>query len=222
MSNMCLKCNMALEKFLVSYFSTQFQPPLLSHLSSKIWFKVLTQSLGPNPWFCPWFLSLSHNPFIGWHQILLSQPQNISPLHLLTSSTVTNLLLSHLGTYFYWCLLFPLYSKHSNQSDPLIIQIRWSVQFSHSVMSDSLWPHEPKHARPPCPSPTPGVYSNSCPLSHWCHPTISSSVVPFSSCLQSFPASGSFPMSQFTSGGQKLEFQLQDQSFQWIFRTDFF
>ena len=78
-----------------------------------------------------------------------------------------------------------------------------SVQFSHSVMSDYLRPHEPQHARPPCPSPTPGVYPNPCPLSRWCHPTISSSVIPFSSCLQSFPASGSFPMSQlFTSGGQ--------------------
>ena len=74
-----------------------------------------------------------------------------------------------------------------------------------SVASDSLWPHEPQHARPPCPSPTPRVYSNSCPLSQWCHPTISSSVVPFSSCLQSFPASGSFQMSQlFTSGGQNI------------------
>ena len=69
-----------------------------------------------------------------------------------------------------------------------------SVQFSHSVVSDSLWPHELQHTRPPCLSPTPGVYSNSCPLSQWCHPTISSSVVPFSSRLQSFPASGSFPM----------------------------
>ena len=75
-------------------------------------------------------------------------------------------------------------------------------QFSRSVMSDSLWPHEPQHTRPPWPSPTPGVYSNSCP-SQWCHPTISSSVVPFSSCLQSFPASGSFSVSQlFSSGGQ--------------------
>ena len=72
-----------------------------------------------------------------------------------------------------------------------------SVQFSHSVVSDSLRPHESKHARPPCPSPTPGVYSNSCPSSRWCHPTISSSIVPFSSCLQSFPASGSFPISRF-------------------------
>ena len=80
-----------------------------------------------------------------------------------------------------------------------------SVQFSRSVMSDSLRPHGLKHTRPPCPSPTPGVYPNSCPLSQWCHPTISSSVVPFSFHLQSFPASGSFPMSQFfTSGGQSI------------------
>jgi len=79
-----------------------------------------------------------------------------------------------------------------------------SVQFSHSVMSDFLRPHEPQHARPPCPSPTPGAHPNSCPLSRWCHPTISSSVVPFS-YLQSFPASGSFQMSQlFSSGGQSI------------------
>ena len=79
----------------------------------------------------------------------------------------------------------------------------YSVQFSHSVVSNSLWLHEPQQTRPPCPSPTPGIYSNSCPLSWWCHPTISSSVVPFSSCPQSFPASESFPMSQlFTWGGQ--------------------
>ena len=79
------------------------------------------------------------------------------------------------------------------------------VQFSLSVMSDSLWPHGLQHARPPCPSPTHGAYSNSCSLIRWCHPTISSSVVPFSSHLHSFPASGSFPMSQFiTSGGQSI------------------
>ena len=78
-----------------------------------------------------------------------------------------------------------------------------SIQFSHSVMSDSLWPHELQHTRPPCPSPTPGVYPNSCPLSQWCHPTISSFVIPFSSCPQSFPAWRSFQMGQlFTSGGQ--------------------
>ena len=80
-----------------------------------------------------------------------------------------------------------------------------SVQFSHSVVSDSLQPHESQHARPPCPSPTPGVYSNWCPLSRWCHPAISSSVVPFSSCPQSLPASGSFPMSQLLAwGGQSI------------------
>ena len=76
-----------------------------------------------------------------------------------------------------------------------------SVQFSHSVVSDSLRPHESQHARPPCPSPTPGVHSNSCPSRQWCHPAISSSVVPFSSCPQSLPASESFPMSQLFSWG---------------------
>ena len=96
-----------------------------------------------------------------------------------------------------------------------------SVQFSLSVMSDSLPPPWTHHTRPPCPSPTPGVYSNSCPLSRWCHPTISSSVVPFSSFPQSFPASGSFQMSQFSWGAKVLEFQLQDQSFQCIFMADF-
>ena len=80
-----------------------------------------------------------------------------------------------------------------------------SVQFSHSVVSDSLRPHGPQHARLPCPSPTPGVHPNPCPSSQWCHPTISSSVILFFSCLQSFPASGSFPMSHlFTSGGQSI------------------
>ena len=78
-------------------------------------------------------------------------------------------------------------------------------QLSCSVVSDSLWPHESQHARLPCPSPTPGVYSNSCPSSWWCHPAISSSVVHFSSCPQSLPVSGSFPMSQFfISGGQSI------------------
>ena len=80
-----------------------------------------------------------------------------------------------------------------------------SVQFSRSVVSNSFWPHGLQCSRLPCPSPTHGAYSNSCPLSRWCHPTISSSVVLFASCPQSFPASGSFPMSQFfTSGGQSI------------------
>ena len=85
-----------------------------------------------------------------------------------------------------------------------LVVCTFGVQFS-SIVSVSLWPYGLRHARPPCPSPAPRVYSNSCPLSRWCHPIISSSVVPFSSCLQSFPASGSFPMSQlFASGGQNI------------------
>ena len=84
-----------------------------------------------------------------------------------------------------------------------LILVNESVQFSCSVVSDSLQPREPQHTRPPCPSPTPRVHPNPCPLSRWCHPTISSTVVPFSSCPQSFPAPGSLQMSQlFTSGGQ--------------------
>ena len=86
-----------------------------------------------------------------------------------------------------------------------LTQLRRSVHFSRSVVSDSLRPHESQHVRPPCPSPTPGVHPNPYSLSRWCHPTISSSVVPYSSCPQSFPASGSFPMSQFfASGGQRI------------------
>ena len=97
-----------------------------------------------------------------------------------------------------------------------------SVQFSNSVVSNCLWPHGLQHARLPCPSPTPGAYSNSYPSSWWCHPTILSSVIPFSSCLQSFPASGSFPMSQFfASGGQRIGVSASASSLQWILRTDF-
>jgi len=122
-----------------------------------------------------------------------------------------------------WLLPFPMLSKEvrmwkikSQDANPRQLRGIWKewwqwaqtltssyTQFSCSVMSDSLQPHELQQARPPCPSPTPGACSNSCPLSRWCHPTISSSIVPFSSCLQSFPASGSSQMSHFlASGGQ--------------------
>ena len=102
------------------------------------------------------------------------------------------------------------------------------VQFSWSVVSDPLWPHEPQHAMPPCPSPTPEVYPNSCPLSRWCHPTISFSVIPFSSCPQSFPASGSFQMSQLSaSGGQSIDWSFSfnispSNEYSWLisFRID--
>ena len=86
-------------------------------------------------------------------------------------------------------------------------QVTLFSQFTHSVVSDSLQPHGLQHARLLCPSPTPGVYPNSCPLSRGCHPTISSSVVPFSSCPQSFPGSGSFPKSQLFASGAKIKFQ---------------
>ena len=102
----------------------------------------------------------------------------------------------------YW--VFPILTSYTtliHLSQPM----HQSVQFSCSVMSDSLRPHESQHARPPCPSPTPRGYSNSCPSSQWWHPAISSSVVPFSSCPQPLPASGSFPKSQlFTWGGQSV------------------
>ena len=97
-------------------------------------------------------------------------------------------------------ILLPFLFFRSNRFS--ITNAIW-IQFSHSVMSDSLQPHESQHARPPCPSPAPGVHWDSRPLSQWCHPTISSSIVLFSSCPQSFPASGSFQRSQFfASGGQ--------------------
>ena len=106
---------------------------------------------------------------------------------------------------------FWLYTQKSERRDPdryLCIYVNNSIsslQFSCSVGSDSLRPHEPQQARPPCPSPTPGAHSDSRPSGQWCHPAISSSVVPFSSCPQSVPGSGSFPMSQlFTSGGQSI------------------
>ena len=114
-------------------------------------------------------------------------------------------------------------SHHSLELTALVHYLtRCSVQFNRSVVSNPLQPHGLQHTRLPYPSPTPRVCSNSCPLSRWCHPSISSSVIPFSSFLQSFPVSGSFPMSQFfTSDGQILELQLQHQFFQWICRVDF-
>ena len=110
--------------------------------------------------------------------------------------------------WYYLKVIRNLYSKYLLMSFPRIsLKMKhfcgFQLQFSRSVVSDSLRPHESQHARPPCPSPTPGVYSNSFPSSRWCHPAISSSVVPFSSHPQSLPASGSFPMSQvFAWGGQ--------------------
>ena len=106
---------------------------------------------------------------------------------------------SIVDTFIFLCVQFDAL-EHKQIS---VIPWYHLVQFSCSVMSDSLWPHGLQHARLPCPLPTPGAYSNSCPLSWWCHLTIFPSVVPFSSYLQSFPASGSFPVSQFFASGDQ-------------------
>ena len=105
--------------------------------------------------------------------------------------------------------------------EPHLWVFTYTVHAVQSLSRGRLFrPHGLQHARPPCPSPTPGVYPNSCPLSRWCHPTISSSAIHFSSCFQSFPASGSFPMSQFfASGGQTIGVSASNQSFQWTPRT---
>ena len=116
-------------------------------------------------------------------------------------------------SWLYWCIYFQVRGAASGWYFHLKVTIiaffffeeLSSVQFSRSVVSDSLRPHEAQLTRPPCPSPTPRVHPNPCLSSQWCHPTISSSVVPFSSCPQYFPASGSFQMSQlFASGGQSI------------------
>ena len=99
-----------------------------------------------------------------------------------------------------WLISFYFLCKYCR-----LLLCSYHVVVSHSVVSDSLWPHVLQHTRFPCPSLSPGICSNSCPLSQWCHPTISSSIVPFYSCFQSFPTSGSFLMSQFfASGGQSI------------------
>ena len=142
-----------------------------------MWMSCSTISVLPN--FCP---SLS---FL------------IATNHLHHSYDFTSLFYFCSGTLLLTSLTF-LLSRNFQ-----VVSVICSVHFSRSVMSDSLQLNEPQHARPPCPSPTPGVHPNPCPLCRWCHPTISSSVVPFSSCPQSFPASGSFQMSQlFASGAQ--------------------
>ena len=115
-------------------------------------------------------------------------------MHYFSVQCLLIICLYSFGWDVYLCLIRNLYLLNT-----------FVLQFSHSIVSESLQPHELQHARPPCPSPTPRVHPNLCPSSQWCHPTISFSVVPFSSCPQSFPASGSFPMSQlFAWSGQSI------------------
>ena len=154
------------------------------------------------------------------HSLILLLAQKLSQNFEITLHLPWNIFKYLYGSHFSW--RWGKYFFSVPRLEPFETGVGDSVQFSCSVTSDSLWPHGLQHTRPPCPSPTPGVYPNACPSSWWCHPTISSSVIPFASCLQSFPASGSFPISLFfTSGGRSLEFQLQHQSFQWTFRTVF-
>ena len=144
---------------------------------------------------------------VGTESLSLNIPVSMY-LHTYKRNEWTNFMVKHTGfnltwstekvrkisrVYLIWYIVYTYYSA----------RVLRSVQFSRLVVSDSLWPHELQHTRPPCPSTTPGVHSNSCPSSQWCHPTISSSVVPFSSCPQFHPASESLPMNQlFAWGGQ--------------------
>ena len=170
-----------------------------------------------------------------WVQVLPNQRDSVNTLlstdtpeatHLKIKAVPKCMQLNHLWftLFFFFFFLYKSSLTSSHQSGSLLPLTLWSllfvstgswvqeiqsalssVQFSHSVLSNSLWSHGLQHTRPPCPSPNPRVYSNSCPLSWWCHPTTSSSVIPFSSCLQSVPALGSFQMSQFfKSGGQTI------------------
>ena len=135
--------------------------------------------------------------------------------HMTVSRSMLQMALLH----FYGWVIFHYMYTHTPRH---LLFIFSSVQFSHQLRL-TLCDHGLQHARPPCPSPTPRVYSNSCPLSWWSHPTISSSsVIPFSSCLQSFPASGSLQMSQlFAWGGQSIGVSASASSFQWTPRADF-
>ena len=171
------------------------------------------------------------NSGVGWHflfqEIFLTQklnpetpplsPANFHPIKTLISLNVRVVVVSYIclnrvsGSVavhcFSWFSSVTPWASQSPLPEGMLVRAlpAGSFQFSCSVVSDSLQPRELQHTRPHCPSPTPRVYLNSCPLSRWCHPTISSSIIPFSSCLQSFPTSGSFQMSQlFTSCGQNI------------------
>ena len=153
-------------------------------------------------------ITSSHKYILGWHYLQLHLPYIIlskllSDCHFFCSYSLSNSLDQSYITHL--ILLLSQSLIISTWINPVVEVFIVLVQFSCSVMSDSLWPDGLQHTRLPCPSPAPRVYSNLCPLSWWCHPTISSSVVPFSSCPQSFSATGSFLMSQFfTSGGQSI------------------
>ena len=174
--------------------------PLYVYRKTQLFLKIKNhQNYGPRPKFQLMFYFLQFSFYLPTNNFIIM-------LHF----KIPNLPVNHFKTLSW-----------STFSINILIMKYSSVQFSGSVVSDSLRPHESQHTRPPCPSPTSRVYSNSCPSSRWCHPAILSSVVPFSSCPQSFPASGLFQQVNSSCEVAKvLEFQLQHQSFQWTSRTD--
>ena len=164
---------------------------------------------------------------------MLSQVYSIHTcIYILICTHIPFLDTYHISFIIFWVLSVPFVHENSRRfvasiwfNEPSsVIWIAWingSVQFSRSVVSDSLRPHESRHARPRCPSPTPGVHLNSCALSRWCHPAISSSVVPLSSCPNPSQHQGLFQWVNSSHEVAKvLEFQLQHQSFQWTPKTD--
>ena len=149
---------------------------------------------------------VTHSSVLAWRISGMAEPGGLLSMGSQSWTWLTRLSSS---STILWTSVHSSSGTLCTRSNPLNLFITSTVyssdQISRSVVSDSLWPHESQHTRHPCPSPSPGVHSNSCPLSRWCHPAISSSVVPFSSCPQSLPPSKSFPMSQlFTWGGQSI------------------
>ena len=167
-----------------------------------------------DPWVgkIPWKRKWQPTPTLAWKIPWTEEPGGLQ--YMGSQGIGHDLLTNH--THVHWKTRPLLYWYE--QSPRYIFS---SVQFSHLVVSNSLWPRESQHSRSPCPSQTPGAYPNSCPSSWWCHPAISSSVVPFSFCPQSLPASGSIPMSQlFTWGGQSIGVSASASVLQWTTRTD--
>ena len=166
----------------------------------------------------PW---LTHREIQELHcNVVLQVPKSLGSCLILSNFQRLSMF-DLLYCYKIW-ITFAILSVQFHGIKYIHIDMQASVQFSHSVMSNSLQPHGLQHVRLPCPSPTPGACSNSCSLSRWCHLTISSPVIPFSSCLQSFPALGLFQWVRSLHQVAKVsELQLQHQSCHWIFRSDF-
>ena len=204
---------------LVSSVSSRLCQPLLSKYSSFqsfsffFFFSLLNLGTGipllTNTAFWLNFTALGEEPAAFWPFLASTEGSQLPGMCISSSAPAGSgsryACWTKVCSQHWRCTVVPSHWLSHSHGSEIVLSVLSSVQFSCSVMSGSLQPHELQHARPPCPSPTPVVHPNSCPLSWWCHPTISSSAVPFSSCPQSFPASGSFQMSQpFASGGQSI------------------